>query len=107
MSEDVEARGTPVPAPVPVGGALFFTNLTVHGSKQNATRHCRWSVDFRFMPTPASAALDARVRSQAEFVENGCLSAGDVPFAVLPEEDRPTWAAWEAAVSEHRASMVA
>ena len=52
MSEDVEARGTPVPVPVPVGGAFFFTNLTVHASKQNTTRNCRWSVDFRYMPTP-------------------------------------------------------
>ena len=107
MSEDVEARGTPVPVPVPVGGAFFFTNLTVHASKQNTTRSCRWSVDFRYMPSPSSAALDGGVRSQAEFVENGCLQAGDVPFVVLPEEARPTWAQWEASVSEHRASMVA
>ncbi|MCY4663234.1 MAG: hypothetical protein OXC00_01055, partial [Acidimicrobiaceae bacterium] len=62
---------------------------------------------FRFIPTPSSAALDDRVRSQAEFVENGCLAAGDVPLAVLPEEARPTWPQWETAVSEHRASMVA
>ncbi len=107
MSEDVEARGTPVPVPVPVGGAFFFTNLTVHASKQNTTRSCRWSIDFRYMPTPASAAPGSKVRSQAEFVENGCLQAGDVPFAVLPEEARPTWAQWEASVSEHRARMVA
>ena len=107
ISEDVEARGTPVPVPVPVGGAFFFTNLTVHASKQNTTRHCRWSVDFRFMPSPSSAALDDRVRMQAEFIENGCLAAGDVPFVVLPEEARPTWQQWEASVSQHRASMVA
>ena len=107
ISEDIEARGTPVPVPVPVGGAFFFTNLTVHASKQNTTRHCRWSVDFRYMPTSSSAALDGRVRQQAEFVENGCLQAGDVPFVVLPEEARPTWPQWEAAVSEHRATMVA
>ena len=107
IAEEVEARGTPVPVPMKVGGAFFFTNLTVHGSKQNTTRHCRWSVDFRFMPTPASVALDDRVRSQAEFVANGCLQAGDVPFVVLPEEARPTWPQWETTVSEHRASMVA
>ena len=107
ISEDVEARGTPVPVPVPVGGAFFFTNLTVHASKQNTTRHCRWSVDFRFMPSPSSAALDDRVRMQAEFIENGCLAAGDVPFAVLPEEARPTWEQWETTVREHRARMVA
>ena len=107
MSEDVEARGTPVPVPVKVGGAFFFTNLTVHASKQNTTPHCRWSVDFRYMPTPSSPVLDDRVRMQAEFVANGCLSAGDVPFAVLPEAARPTWPQWEATVSEHRASMMA
>ena len=107
IGEDVEARGTPVPVPVKLGGAFFFTNLTVHASKQNATRLCRWSVDFRYMPSPSSAALDDRVRMQAEFVENGCLQAGDVPFAVLPEEARPTWPQWEASVSQHRAHMVA
>ena len=107
ISEDVEARGTPVPVPVPVGGAFFFTNLTVHASKQNTTRHCRWSVDFRFIPTPASAAPGSKVRMQAEFIENGCLQAGDVPFAVLPEEARPTWQQWETSVSQHRAHMVA
>ena len=107
ISENVEDRGTPVPVPVAVGGALFFTNLTVHASKQNRTRECRWSVDFRFVPTPSSAGLDDRVRAQAEFVANGCLAAGDVPFVVLPEEAQPTWPQWEAAVGEHRASMVA
>ena len=105
--EEVEARGTPVPVPVAVGSAFFFTNLTVHASKQNITRHCRWSVDFRYMPTPSSAALDDRVRMQAEFVENGCLRAGDVPFAVLPTEARPSWTQWEANVNEQRASRVA
>ena len=107
ISEDVEARGTPVPVPVRLGGAFFFTNLTVHASKQNTTRLCRWSIDFRFIPTPASAAVDDRQRAQAEFVENGCLQAGDVPFVVLPEEARPTWPQWEASVREHRARMVA
>ena len=76
-------------------------------SKQNRTRGCRWSVDFRYMPTPASAALDDRARTQAEFVANGCLAAGDVPFAVLPTDARPTWPEREAAAGEHRASMVA
>ena len=106
ISEDIEARGTPVPVPMKVGGAFFFTNLTVHGSKQNTTRHCRWSIDFRYMPTPASAAPGSKVRAQAEFVENGCLQAGDVPFAVLPEDALPTWPQWEATVNKHRASMV-
>ena len=107
IGEDVEARGTPVPVPVKLGGAFFFTNLTVHASKQNTTRHSRWSIDFRYMPSPSSAAVDSRVRTQAEFVENGCRAAGDVPFGVLPEEVRPTWPQWEASVSEHRARMVA
>ena len=106
VSEDVEARGTPVPVPVGIGGAFFFTNLTVHASKQNTTRRCRWSIDFRYIPTPASAAVDSRQRTQAEFVEKGSLEAGDVPFVVLPEETRPTWPQWEASVSEHRARMV-
>ncbi len=107
ISEDVEARGTPVPVPVARGGALFFSNLCVHASKMNTTRLCRWSIDFRYIPTPSSAALDDRQRGEAEFVSDGILQTGDVPFAVLPEEARPSWTQWEASVLEHRARMAA
>ena len=107
VCEDVETRGTPVPVPLQPGGAVFFSNLCVHASKLNTTRRCRWSIDFRYIPTPARAALDSRQRSQAEFLENGSLKLGDVPFAVLPEEARPTWPQWEAEVDEHRARMAA
>jgi len=105
IGEDVEARGTPVPVPLEPGGAFFFSNLCVHSSKQNTTRLCRWSIDFRYIPNPASAALDSRQRAQAEFVENGSLEAGDVPFTVLPDEARPTWPQWKASVRDHRARM--
>ena len=105
INEDVEARGTPVPVPVKLGGAFFFSNLCVHASMANKTRLCRWSIDFRYIPTPTSAALDSRQRAEAEFVENEILRFGDVPFPVLPEEVRPTWPEWEADVREHRARM--
>lgn len=107
IKQDVEARGNPVAVPVDVGGALFFSNLCVHASKSNRTRGSRWSIDFRYFPTPASAALDDRQRRAALFVEGESLKGGDVPFAVLPAEKRPTWPEWEAAAVEHRARLAA
>ena len=60
MEEDVEARGTPVPIPLKPGGALFMSNLCVHTSKVNTTRKSRWSIDFRYFPTPDRADLTDR-----------------------------------------------
>ena len=105
IEQDVEARGDPVAVPVDLGGALFFSNLCVHASKQNKTRGSRWSLDFRYFPTPASAGLDDQQRQAALFVESEALKGGDVPFAVLPAEERPTWPEWEAAAAEHRSRL--
>lgn len=102
IEQDVEARGDPVAVPVNLGGALFFSNLCVHASKQNKTRGSRWSIDFRYFPTPTSAGLDDRQRRAALFVESEARRGGDVPFAVLPAEERPAWPEWEAAAAEHR-----
>lgn len=105
IEQDVEARGDPVAVPVDLGGALFFSNLCVHASKQNKTRSSRWSIDFRYFPTPASAGIDDRQQRAALFVEDEALKGGDVPFAVLPATKRPTWPEWEAADAEHRARL--
>lgn len=105
IEQDVEARGRPVPVPLDPGGALFFSNLCVHASKQNKTRAGRWSIDFRYFPTPARAGLDDRQRQAARFVADEALKGGDVPFSVLPAEERPDWPEWEAAVVEHRARL--
>lgn len=102
IEQDVEARGDPVAVPVNLGGALFFSNLCVHASKQNKTRGSRWSIDFRYFPTPTSDGLDDRQRRAALFVESEARRGGDVPFAVLPAEERPAWPEWEAAAAEHR-----
>lgn len=105
IEQDVEARGDPVAVPVDLGGALFFSNLCVHASKQNKTRGSRWSIDFRYFPTPTSAGLDDRQRRAALFVESEARRGGDVPFAVLPAEERPAWPEWEAAAAEHRVRL--
>ncbi len=96
MEEDVEARGTPVPVPLKPGGALFLSNLCVHTSKVNKTGECRWSIDFRYFPTPDRADLTAVEREAAEFVKNKSLAGGRVPLAVLTEGRKPTWEEWEA-----------
>ncbi len=97
MEEDVEARGTPVPVPLKPGGALFMSNLCVHTSKVNRTRNSRWSIDFRYFPTPDRADLTPDARRAAEFVQNKVLRGKHVPLIVLTEGEKPTWEEWDAA----------
>ena len=102
MEEDVEARGTPVPVPLNPGGALFMSSLCIHSSKLNTTGSCRWSIDFRYFPTPGRAPLTPEQREAAEFVQNKILMGGGVPLIVLTKDHKPTWDEWEAAVLERR-----
>ena len=95
MEEDVEARGTPVPIPLKPGGALFMSNLCIHTSKLNTTQDCRWSIDFRYFPTPDRADLRPRQREAAEFVQNKILRGSQVPLIVLTKGDKPTWEEWK------------
>ncbi|MYC76615.1 phytanoyl-CoA dioxygenase family protein [Candidatus Poribacteria bacterium] len=96
MEDDVEARGTPVPIPLKPGGALFMSNLCVHTSKVNTTQRSRWSIDFRYFPTPDRADLTAEAREAADFVKTKALRGGRVPLVVLTEGRKPTWEEWEA-----------
>ena len=105
MEEDVEARGTPMPVPLKPGGALFMSNLCAHTSKLNTTCDCRWSIDFRYFPTPDRADLTAQQRGEAEFVSDKIISGGGMPLVVLSEEDKPTWEEWEVAVQQQRARV--
>ncbi|MXY27783.1 phytanoyl-CoA dioxygenase family protein [Candidatus Poribacteria bacterium] len=106
MEEDVEARGTPVPIPLKPGGALFMSNLTVHTSKVNTTRKSRWSIDFRYFPTPDRAELTAEAREAAQFIKNKQLAGGILPLVVLTEGHKPTWEEWEAEFSALQASRL-
>ena len=103
MEEDVEARGTPVPIPLKPGGALFMSNLCVHTSKVNTTRKSRWSIDFRYFPTPDRADLTDKQREAAEFVKDKALAGGRVPLVVLTEGHKPTWKEWQTKVSAQQA----
>lgn len=103
MDEDVEARGiAPVAIPLEPGGALFLSNLCAHTSKLNTTGECRWSIDFRYFPTPDRANLSPQQRAGADFVQNKILNDGDVPLVVLPEDRKPSWKTWEVVVFEQR-----
>ena len=102
IEEDVEARGNPVPVPLEPGGALFMSNLCIHTSKVNRTRECRWSIDYRYFPTPSRANLSPVEQTAADFVQNKILSEGGVPLVVLPDEQRPTWVKWEDDVKRQR-----
>ena len=102
MEEDVEARGRPVPVPLKPGGALFMSNLCAHTSKLNRTQGCRWSIDFRYFPTPDRAALTPEQLKEAEFVQSKSLTGGRVPLTVLTGGHKPTWEEWEAQVLKQR-----
>ncbi len=105
MEEDVETRGTPTPIPLAPGGALFMTNLCVHTSKMNTTTESRWSIDFRYFPTPGRAQLDPVEQAAAEFVQNEILTGGNTPLIVLSEDGTPSWEEWEAVVHAQRKSI--
>ena len=101
MEEDVEAKGVePVPVPLEPGGALFLSNLCVHTSKLNTTDACRWSIDYRYFPTPGRASLTPPQRKGADFVQNMILEGGGVPLIVISENERPTWEEWEREVQK-------
>ena len=91
MEEDVEARGAPVPVPLKTGGAIFFSNLCVHCSKLNTTKDSRWSIDFRYFPTPDRADLNPEQRKAADFVKNKTR-----PLVVLSEGAKTSVEEWEA-----------
>jgi hypothetical protein len=48
IPEDQLPAGEVVTVPVPLGGALFMTNLTPHRSTENRSEEVRWSVDLRY-----------------------------------------------------------
>ncbi len=69
--EDVERRAKAIPIPMCRGDILFFTNLTVHGSKINRTPRVRWSIDLRYTADPAGRDIDERERaSLAQYFAN-------------------------------------
>jgi ectoine hydroxylase-related dioxygenase (phytanoyl-CoA dioxygenase family) len=96
MDEDVEARGNPVPIPLKPGGGLFMSNLCVHTSKLNTTQKCRWSIDFRYFPTPDRSDLTPEQRQAAEFVRDKVRRGGREPLVVLTKGHKPTWDEWDA-----------
>jgi phytanoyl-CoA hydroxylase len=97
MEEDVERRGNPVAVPLKPGGALFMSNLCVHTSKLNTTNGCRWSIDFRYFPTPDRSDLTLEQRQASEFVHGKVRRGGREPLVVLTRGHKPTWEEWDAA----------
>ena len=104
MDEDVETRGNPIPIPLKPGGALFMRNLCVHTSKLNNTRESRWSIDFRYLPTPNRANLTTEEREEAEFVRDKARQKGREPLVVLTQGHKPTWEEWDTANRELRSN---
>lgn len=93
MEEDVEERGTPVAIPLKTGGAIFFSNLCVHCSKLNTTKDSRWSIDFRYFPTPDRADLNPEQRKAADFVKNKTR-----PLVVLSKGPKTSFEEWETVI---------
>ena len=97
MEENVESRSNPTPLPLNPGGAIFFSNLCVHTSKLNKTKNCRWSIDFRYFPTPWLSNLNKEQRLAAEFMQTKTQSEGREPLVVLTAGRKPSWEEWDEA----------
>ncbi len=104
MDEDVETRGNPVPVPLKPGGALFMSNLCVHTSKLNKTNKSRWSIDFRYFPTPERSNLTPEQRREAEYVRDKTRRGGREPLVVLTAGHKPAWEEWDAANQKLRSN---
>ena len=105
LEEDVEKRGDPIAVPLEPGGALFVSNLCLHTSKMNRSDGCRWSIDFRYFPTPGSSDLSGEQLVAAEFVQNNIRERGREPLVVLTDGRKPTWEEWDEANEKRRASI--
>jgi phytanoyl-CoA hydroxylase len=77
--EDLPIGGEPVVVPVPMGGAVFFTNRTPHCSTPNDTEMIRWSLDLRYQ----SADVPNNIGLQPE---DFSLDRPQVQIACYPPE---------------------
>ena len=94
--EDVEARFGPAkPVPCKAGDCVLFHNLVFHGSSDNSSDRCRWSLDFRY--TAPARSLPAETRAAANwYSDTESASRGRAPIAVSGEGAANTWPLWRA-----------
>ena len=107
LAAEVEQRGTPTPLPMRPGDVAFFTNMTVHASKQNHGDRVRWSVDFRYHASAETLPPATPERSATDEWNLKCHCFGTEPLTVLSAGPTPTWEQWDRASRAREAEFQA
>lgn len=97
--KELEKRGTPTPLPMKCGDVVFFTNLTIHGSKENLTQEVRWSHDFR-LHASVDTSMPEPERIATGYFNDKSRRYGVEPLTVLSKQGIPSWEEWQQATAE-------
>lgn len=103
--KELEERGSPTPLPMKCGDVVFFTNLTVHGSKENLTQDVRWSHDFRLHASVDSRSMSEPERLATRYFNDKSRRYGVEPLTVLSERGVPSWEDWRRATAECQSAL--
>ena len=107
LADEVERRGTPTPLPMKPGDVAFFTNLTIHASKENRRDRVRWSLDFRYHASPEVLPPATPERMATEEWNVKCHRFGVEPLTILSAGPTPTWEQWDRASQAREAEFQA
>jgi hypothetical protein len=108
LAAEVEQRGTPTPLPMRPGDVAFFTNMTVHASKENRSDRVRWSLDFRYHAAAGTLQPATPERRATDEWNVKCHRFGTEPLTILSGAGpTPTWEQWDRASGEREAEFQA
>lgn len=93
--EDIEARGTPVAAPMKPGDIVAFHNRTFHGSKVNRSNGVRWSVDMKYYRTQGTYTASPKEQEGEDFMYNR-FGGRELPFVVRGQGPQCSFEQWQA-----------
>ena len=108
LAAEVEQRGTPTPLPMRPGDVAFFTNMTVHASKENRSDRVRWSLDFRYHAAAGTLQPATPERRATDEWNVKCHRFGTEPLTILSGAGpTPTWEQWDRASRAREAEFQA
>ncbi len=89
--EDVEARGTAVPALMKTADLMPFHNLTFHCSKLNTSKKVRWTLDLRYSASLGSKPMTKEEQEAYEYLLPRFPALGYVNYIVQGIGGRTPW----------------